>query len=99
MKQIAICKVDKNQREIVMALRKVGASVIHLHTVGNGCPDLLVGFRGENFLIEVKLGKGKLTPAQKTLHTTWQGLKIGVARTVEEALSFIGAIKTPDISQ
>lgn len=36
-------KVDKNQPEIVEALRAEGAVVQHLHAVGVGCPDLLVG--------------------------------------------------------
>jgi len=90
MKQTAICKVDKNQREIVMALRKIGASVIHLHIVGGGCPDLLVGFRGVNHLFEIKYKKGRLTDAQKVLHKTWAGDKIKIIRTIGGALKVLG---------
>ena len=36
-----------------------------LHTVGQGCPDLLVGYRGLNILIEVK--DGKLSPSRQKL--------------------------------
>jgi DNA-binding NarL/FixJ family response regulator len=36
-------KVDANQTEITAALRQMGATVQHIHTVGKGCPDLLVG--------------------------------------------------------
>ncbi len=35
-----------------------------LHEVGAGVPDLLVGFRNKNYLIEVKVPGGRLTPAQ-----------------------------------
>ena len=49
-------KVDKNQTEIVEAFRKLGFSVQHLHTVGGGVPDLLVGRGGINLLVEVKDG-------------------------------------------
>ena len=68
-------KVDANQTEIVKALRQVGASVQSLAATGKGCPDLLVGIRGLNFLIEVKDGAKprsdrKLTAALKSLKTT-----------------------------
>ncbi len=47
-------KIDRNHVEIVAALRGVGASVQDLAAVGKGCPDLLVGYRGQNYVIEVK---------------------------------------------
>jgi hypothetical protein len=52
-------RVDSTQVGIVLALRKTGASVQHLHTIGKGCPDLLVGYRGRNILIEVKSDGGR----------------------------------------
>ena len=48
-------KVDANQKAIADALRRAGCSVQLLHTVGAGCPDLLVGRHGETFLLEVKM--------------------------------------------
>lgn len=42
-------RTDGNQAEIVRALRSAGATVQTLHTVGKGCPDLVVGFRGNNY--------------------------------------------------
>lgn len=39
-------RVDENQPEIVEALRKAGASAIHLFRIGQGVPDLLVGVHG-----------------------------------------------------
>ena len=39
-------RIDRNQPEIVKALRQVGAHVTSLAAVGDGVPDLLVGFQG-----------------------------------------------------
>lgn len=55
---------DANEPAIVEALVAVGASVQTLHG-RSGRPDLLVGWRQENFLLEVKnparkTGRGKL---------------------------------------
>lgn len=94
-------KVDRNQSEIVAALRAVGASVQPLHSVGAGCPDLLVGFRGQNWLIEVKDGKlapsdRKLTEAQKIWHPAWRG-QVAVALNEDDALSIIGVQSYRDL--
>lgn len=86
-------KVDANQRVIVDALRRVGASVIDLSAVGDGCPDLLIGYRGQTWLVEVKSTRGKLTPAQKVVHAEWHGFPIAVIKTVEEAWLLIGAVR------
>ena len=88
-------KVDRNQAEIVHALRAAGATVQPLHTVGAGCPDLLVGFRGSNFLIEVKDWKAavsdrQLNPVQKDWHDGWKG-SVAKVETAEAALAVIGA--------
>jgi hypothetical protein len=87
-------KADDNQREIVRALRDAGATVMHLHTVGGGCPDICVGYRGGNYLIEIKdgskpLSAQKLTPAQFDWHRTWRG-RVAVVNSVEAALKVIG---------
>jgi hypothetical protein len=88
-------KIDGNHAAIVAGLRSVGASVTPLHAVANGCPDLLVGFRGVNYAIEVKDGslspsERLLTPQQKKWHAEWQG-KAHVANSLMEALLIIGA--------
>jgi hypothetical protein len=66
-------RVDANQDEIVSALRSVGAAVQSLAAVGRGVPDLLVGYRGELYLLEVKMPGETLTPRELTWHTLWQG--------------------------
>ncbi len=45
-------KRDANEGPIVEALRAVGAAVTFLSVTG--CPDLLVGYQGRTFLLEVK---------------------------------------------
>jgi len=82
---------DANQSAIVADLRKAGATVHSLHEVGDGCPDVVVGFRGVNFLIEIKTEKGKLNDTQAYWHQWWSG-QVDIARTSEEALRIIGAI-------
>jgi hypothetical protein len=83
-------KVDENQKEIVKALRHMGCSIQHLHSVGKGCPDLLVGYKGFNILIEVKDGSKppssqKLTPDQVIWHRDWRGA-VEVANSPEQAI-------------
>ena len=86
-------KSDANQAEVVEALRKVGASVFSLHRVGQGCPDILCGFRGKTYLIEVKTKHGTLTPAQNKFIDSWTGDLVHVVRDVDGALRAIGAKK------
>jgi len=86
-------KVDANQTEIVNALRQVGASVQSLASTGKGCPDLLVGFRGVNWLLEIKDGRKvrsarKLTEDQVVWHQTWRG-KVYIVESVDQALNLL----------
>lgn len=73
------------------ALRKAGASVQCLHRVGQGCPDLLVGFRGQNYLLEVKTPNGTLNAHQKAWIMIWYG-QVAVVTSAEEALRVIGMV-------
>lgn len=89
-------RTDANHRQIVDALRRIGASVVDLSDVGDGCPDLLVGFRGKNYLMEVKDGAKK--PSERRLRETqveffrdWTGQAAKV-ENVAEALAVL-AIK------
>jgi len=83
-------KVDANQSEIVQALREAGATVQHLHKVGQGCPDLLVGYMRRNYMLEVKLTKTCLNEIQVKWHRNWFG-QVAIVRSAEEALQVIGA--------
>ena len=90
---------DANEPDIVAALRGVGASVIQLDQP----VDLLVGYRGKNYLLEVKLPLGPkggdrstLTDAQFGFLKTWRG-HVKIVRTPEDALRAIRVTQeTPD---
>ena len=84
-------KTDSNQREIINALRKIGASVYPLHFAGKGIGDLIVGFRGHNFLLEIKTPRGKLNAKQTVFHHDWRG-QVCVVRSAREALIAIGVL-------
>jgi len=69
-------KTDFNQAELVRTLKQIpGVSVQDLSAVGQGCPDLLVGYKRENFLFEIKNPetKGKLNKRQEIWFSEWKG--------------------------
>jgi hypothetical protein len=87
-------RIDANQPEIIKALRGVGAAVQPLHTVGKGCPDLLVSHRMQTYLIEIKDGAKvpsarKLTQDQIDWHDAWRA-PVHVVETVADALRVLG---------
>lgn len=83
-------RIDANQPEVVEHLRAHGMSVCILSPMGKGIPDLLVGCRGVNVLIELKDGskrpsEQKLTTDEADWHRDWRG-QICVANSREAAL-------------
>lgn len=87
-------RVDENQPDIVKGLRARGASVQSLAAQGGGVPDLLVGFRGHNYLIEIKnpdkpARDRQLTKAQVPWHQGWVG-QVNICETLGECLAVIG---------
>ena len=86
-------RIDDNHREVVEALRQHGCSVLDLASVGKGCPDLLVGYNGVNYLMEVKDGskppsRRKLTNDQQVWHCNWTGQAV-VVQSAEQAVDYI----------
>ena len=79
-------KRDANEREIIEALKQIGCTVKQLSA--KGIPDLLVGYRGTNFLLEVKQPNGSLTTDQKEFHACWFGT-IHVVTSVYEAFRIV----------
>ena len=93
-------KRDLNEREIINALRKLGAVVTQLDD--GGVPDLLVGYQGQTHLLEVKLpskkdgtahkrAEGELTPAQATWWQSWAGRPAVIVRSVADAIAAVTA--------
>ena len=82
-------RVDANQTQIVSALRAAGAYVWII-----GLPvDLLVGYRGHTFLVEVKsTAKKRLTGLQADFFENWSGSTLARVDSPESALRMIGVI-------
>jgi hypothetical protein len=89
-------RVDANQPAIVAGLRAAGCTVAAAHAVGRGFPDLVVGYRGCTYLLEVKDGDKprsarQLTPAQVDWHDAWRG-HVAVVCNLAEALAAVGIV-------
>ncbi len=87
-------KIDANHSRIVKELRQIGATVQSLADLGKGVPDILVAWRGTNYLFEIKdwkqpPSKRRLTPDEKKWHQLWQG-QVAVVETSSEALRIMG---------
>ncbi len=86
-------KPDTNQKEIVKLFRQFGASVAHTHQLGAGFPDIVVGYRGKNYLIEIKYGalcpsKQRLTDAEDEFHREWRG-RVEIITSAEDVIAFM----------
>jgi len=97
-------RVDDNQKELTNLWRKMEVSVLLLHVVGNGCPDMLLGFtdyqgKPVNILVEVKDGKKplsaqKLTMGEVEFFNKWQG-QVCIIRSKTEAKELINKYRLP----
>jgi len=89
-------RVDANQAKLVALFRKLGFSVQHLHAVGRGVPDLMLGARGRNYLAEIKDGAKPpsarlLSPSQVAWHAEWRG-QVAVIESEESALAWAARV-------
>ena len=75
---------DANELSIVRSLESVGAQVMRLHEF-----DLLVYFRGQVHMLEVKTGKGVLKDSQRDMMQ--EGWPLKIVRSEKQALAAIGA--------
>lgn len=72
-------KVDANQKKIVKSLRGIpGVSVAITSQLGSGFPDLVIGYKKVNYLIELKDGDKppsarKLTADEESFYQSWKG--------------------------
>jgi len=91
-------RIDSNQNSIVKSLRDHGATV-RVVSQGDGLPDLLIGYKGETALLEVKDGdkfpsQRKLTTAEQKFFDEWRGGILVIVNSVEEALDVLHKIDT-----
>jgi len=94
-------KVDRNQPEIVKALRKVGATVLITSQLKNAF-DILVGFRGKLYICEIKDGEKppsarKLSEGEQKCKAAFEsvGVKYHVINSIDEALEMIDEYSNP----
>ncbi len=82
-------KRDANEPEIIEALEAIPGVVV----VPQDKPvDLLVGYNGVTYLLEVKNPKGKnrIEPDQAAFFEEWTGLPVVIVRSPADALDAIG---------
>lgn len=91
---------DSNQAEIERELRRVGAEVIDCTVAPQLGFDLLVAFRGQLFVVEVKDGTKPVSARQLTdgeskrrEQLEYKGVPYNVIENTEQALQLIGAIR------
>jgi Holliday junction resolvase len=83
-------RVDENQKTLVHTFIALGASVLNLSTVGRGCPDLLIGYRGKSVLVEIKSSeKATYTEPQVKFMQTWRGGAVSRIDSVDAAIRLI----------
>ena len=87
------------QRAIITALRARGAYVIKVIAAGHtGVPDLICCYQGRFIAIEVKMPGKQLEPKQKYEMGAIEmgaGGRVGVARSVADALTILGEQPQP----
>lgn len=95
-------KRDANHNAIVDAFKDGGASVVDLAAVGSGVPDLLVGYRGVDFLCEVKdpenaaenrNRRDRLSRGQLDWCLEWRGRTVVVACSPTDAYAILREIE------
>lgn len=93
---------DSTHDTIVAELRAVGCSVMETHALGDGAPDLVVGFQGHTALVELKNGaryhqtvtalRERLERQQAYLNA-WRGGLAFVAESTEQVLAQFKALR------
>jgi Holliday junction resolvase len=84
-------RVDSNQKEIVEAYRRYGATVKHVYQLKN-LFDILVYYKGKTYSVEIKTTKnGKLTPGEVQCKRDIErvGVTYHVVWDVESALNIL----------
>jgi Holliday junction resolvase len=83
-------RVDLNHQEVVKTLRSLGASVFDASRMGQGFPDIVVGYNGQTVLVEIKSGEQKrFTNAQLKFMAEWKGSAVTRINDVEGAIRLI----------
>jgi hypothetical protein len=83
-------RVDENQKQIIHTFIALGASVLNLSRVGEGCPDILIGYKGVICLVEIKRDeKAAFTEPQIKFMQNWKGGPVSRIDSVDAAIRLI----------
>jgi len=74
---------DKNQQEIVDGLRQIGCLVKVVSAETSGFVDLIVGWQGRTFLVEIKHKDGRFTEQEREFLRIWKDQVI-IADSIED---------------
>lgn len=88
-------KTDSTSKIICETLRDAGCKVTQIASASGekGIPDILVSFRGQWFVAEIKGPRGVLSTEQVRWHAESRA-KVHILKTVDDALSMIGVEAT-----
>ena len=95
-----IRKTDNNHKRIIDNCRKIPQlSVFSTHTIGKGFPDIVIGYKGKNYLIEIKDGdkpksQTKLTEDEIKFHDKWKG-QICIVYSFDDILNILNNERMP----
>jgi len=84
-------KRDGNEKAIVAAFLAHGCSVERMDVPA----DLLVGYRGQTHLVEVKQEGKRLNAKQREFEAAWRG-DFEVVRSVDDVADLVAAWNNPD---
>ena len=89
-----IRKTDNNHKEILDQCRKIPQlTAFSTHTIGKGFPDIVVGYKGLNYLFEIKdplkpKSARKLTQHESSFFCNWKG-QVNVIHTIEDIIEIL----------
>lgn len=84
---------DSNQGEVVAWYEELFCSVVDLHGVGFGCPDLMVGVGGRTELVEVKTEIGNAEASQVRFSRDWRGSKVKTITTHADVIAHVQEVR------
>lgn len=96
-------KKDANHSELVSVFRQLGAFVLDLSSIGNGCPDLAIWCGASWEMVEIKnantaYGRNGLNKMQKDFAEK-TGARIHIVRFAEECVSLVAKIRSGQFSR
>lgn len=91
-------RTDGNHTAVMDALRAAAMKPVSTAALGKGFPDIVVGFRGVNVMLEVKDGDKPpsaraLSADEREFHDTWPGQIIVINSPQDAVLAVIHACR------